>query len=368
MSTSTSKRVFNFSAGPATLPEPVLQQIKDEMLSLPGVGASVLEISHRSKEFDAIIEDATTRLTRLLKVPDTHEILYLQGGAALQNAMIASNLMIDKSQTGDYIVNGSWGKKSAAEAHRFGNLNVAYDGSDGGFSTIPSQDQLSLTDGAAYCHLTSNETIQGIQFKQLPDTGGAPIIADQSSDFMSRPVNISDYGMIYACAQKNAGIAGVTVVVLEKKLLERCDDRLPSYLNYAVHSKGGSRFNTPPTFAIYVTGLVCKWLEDEFGDLDKVGQFNQSKAKLLYDIIDGSDGYYKGHAAKDSRSDMNVVFTLGTSDLEAKFLAEAADAGMVTLKGHRSLGGIRASIYNAMPLEGVQTLAQFMTDFKANNG
>ena len=368
MSNTTPDRVFNFSAGPATLPLPVLQQIQDEMLSLPGAGASVLEISHRSKDFDAIIEDATVRLGRLLNLPDTHEILYLQGGAALQNAMIASNFMTDKSQTADYIVNGSWGKKSAAEVHRFGNLNEAYNGADDGFSSVPTQDQLSLTDGAAYCHLTSNETIQGVQFKQLPNTNGSPIIADQSSDFMSRPLNISDYGMIYACAQKNAGVAGVTVVVLEKKLLERCDDRLPSYLNYAVHSKGGSRFNTPPSFAIYVTGLVCKWLEDEFGDLEKVGQFNQAKAKLLYDLIDGSGGYFRGHAAKDCRSDMNVVFMLPTPELEAKFLLEAAQAGMKTLKGHRSLGGIRASIYNAMPLEGVQTLAQFMTDFIANNG
>ena len=368
MSTSKSKRVFNFSAGPATLPEPVLQQIQDEMFSLPGVGASVLEISHRSKDFTAILEDATTRLTRLLQVPDTHDILYLQGGAALQNVMIASNFLTDESQTADYIVNGSWGKKSAAEVHRFGKLNEAYNGSDNGFSCTPSQDELSFTEGAAYCHLTSNETIQGVQFKQLPDTGGAPIIADQSSDFMSRPLNISDYGMIYACAQKNAGIAGLTVVVIDKKLLERCNDRLPSYMNYAIHSKNGSTFNTPPTFAIYVTGLVCKWLEDEFGDLTKLGEFNESKAKLIYDIIDGSGGYYKGHAAKDSRSTMNVVLNLGTPEMEAKFLAEAADAGMATLKGHRSLGGIRASIYNAMPLEGVQTLAQFMTDFMANNG
>lgn len=368
MSSSTANRVFNFSAGPAVLPLPVLQQIQDEMFSLPGVGSSVLEISHRSKDFDSIIEDATTRLGRLLNLPDTHEVLFLQGGAALQNAMIASNFLTDKSQTADYIVNGSWGKKSAAEVHRFGNLNIAWDGTDSGFSAVPTQDQLSLTDGAAYCHLTSNETIQGVQFKQLPDTGDVPIIVDQSSDFMSRPVNISDFGMIYACAQKNAGIAGVTVVVLEKKLLERCDDRLPSYLNFAIHSDKGSRFNTPPSFAIYVTGLVCKWLEDEFGDLEKIGQFNQSKAKLLYDIIDGSGGYYKGHAAKECRSDMNVVFTLGSKELEAKFLAEAVQAGMKTLNGHRSLGGIRASIYNAMPLEGVETLAQFMTDFVANNG
>lgn len=369
MSSSTASRVFNFSAGPATLPLPVLQQIQDEMFSLPGVGASVLEISHRSKDFDVILEDASARLGKLLNLPDTHEVLFLQGGAALQNVMIASNFLTDKSQTADYIVTGAWGKKSAAEVHRFGNLNVAWDGSETGYSKVPSQDELSLSEGAAYCHLTSNETIQGVQFKQLPDTGGVPIVVDQSSDFLSAPTNVADYGMIYACAQKNAGIAGVTVVVLEKKLLERCDDRLPSYLSFAKHSAGGSRFNTPPSFAIYVTGLVCKWLEDEFGGLEKVAEFNQSKAAKLYDVIDGSGGFYVGHAEKDCRSTMNVVFTMAAGEeQEAKFLAEAAASGMTTLKGHRSLGGIRASIYNAMPMEGVDMLAQFMQDFAAKNG
>ncbi|MCL4132695.1 UNVERIFIED_CONTAM: hypothetical protein GTU68_058965 [Idotea baltica] len=368
MSTSKDSRVFNFSAGPATLPLPVLQQIQDEMFSLPGVGASVLEISHRSKDFDVILDDATTRLGRLLNLPDTHEVLFLQGGSALQNVMIPSNFMTDSSQTADYIVSGAWGKKSAAEVYRFGNLNVAWDGSEAGYSTVPADDQLSLTPGAAYCHLTSNETIHGVQFKQLPNTGDVPIVVDQSSDFLSAPVNVADYGMIYACAQKNAGIAGVTIVVLEKKLLERCDDRLPSYLNYAKHSAGGSRFNTPPSFAIYVTGLVAKWLEEEMGGLEKVAALNQSKADSLYGVIDGSGGFYKGHAATNCRSTMNVVFTLGSEELENKFLAEAGDNGMTTLKGHRSLGGIRASIYNAMPVEGVNKLGQFMKDFAAKNG
>ena len=369
MSTSTATRVFNFSAGPATLPLPVLQQIQDELFSLPGVGASVLEISHRSKDFDVILEDATERLGKLLNIPETHEVLFLQGGSALQNVMIANNFLTDKSQTADYLVTGAWGKKSAAEVHRFGNLSVAWDGADTGYSKVPSQSELSLTENAAYCHMTSNETIHGVQFKQLPDTGDVPIVVDQSSDFLSAPTNVSDYGMIYACAQKNAGIAGLTVVVLEKKLLERCDDRLPGYLNYAKHSAGGSRFNTPPSFAIYVTGLVCKWLEKEFGSLDKVAEFNQSKAKKLYDVIDSSDGFYQGHAQADCRSDMNVVFTLAAGqDQESKFLAEADEAGMTTLKGHRSLGGIRASIYNAMPMEGVDSLAQFMTQFAAKHG
>lgn len=366
---STAARTFNFSAGPATLPWPVLQQIQDEMFSLPGVGASVLEISHRSKDFDLILDDATTRLGQLLNLPDTHEVLFLQGGSALQNVMIASNFLTDNSQTADYIVTGAWGKKSAAEVHRFGNLNVAWDGAGTGYSKVPSQGELSLTENAAYCHLTSNETIQGVQFKQLPNTGGVPIVVDQSSDFLSAPTKVSDYGMIYACAQKNAGIAGVTVIVLEKKLLERSDDRIPSYLNFAKHSAGGSRFNTPPSFAIYVTGLVCKWLQDEFGGLDKVAEFNQTKAKILYDVIDSSGDFYKGHAQQDCRSTMNVVFTMpGGEEQEAKFLAGATESGMTTLKGHRSLGGIRASIYNAMPIEGVEALAQFMKDFAAKNG
>jgi len=368
MSTSKDSRVFNFSAGPATLPLPVLQQIQDEMFSLPGVGASVLEISHRSKDFDEILDDATTRLGRLLNLPDTHEVLFLQGGSALQNVMIPSNFMADSSQTADYIVSGAWGKKSAAEVHRFGQLNVAWDGGDDGYSTVPTDDQLSLTPGAAYCHLTSNETIHGVQFKQLPNTGDVPIVVDQSSDFLSAPVNVADFGMIYACAQKNAGVAGVTIVVLEKKLLDRCDDRLPSYLNFAKHSAGGSRFNTPPSFAIYVTGLVAKWLEEEMGGLEKIAALNQSKADSLNSIIDSSGGFYKGHAATNCRSTMNVVFTLGSEELENKFLAEAGDNGMTTLKGHRSLGGIRASIYNAMPVEGVDKLGLFMKDFAAKNG
>lgn len=366
--TKTTSRVFNFSAGPAALPQIVLEQIQSEMLSLPGVGSSVLEISHRSKDFDAILDDATSRIAQLTNLPDTHEILFLQGGSALQNVMMPMNFLTEKTQTADVIITGAWGKKTAAEISRFGKLNIAWDGKDSNYNKVPQQNELQLTPNAAYCHLTSNETIHGVKYRNLPETGEVPLLVDKSSDLFSEPIDIQKYGLIYACAQKNAGIAGVNVLILKKELLDRCDDRLPSYLDYSKHSKAGSRFNTPPTFAIYVTGLVCKWLQEEMGGLASISQFNQNKANLLYTVIDQSNGFYSGHAAKDDRSTMNVVFTLETEDLETRFLAEATQLGMTTLKGHRSLGGIRASVYNAMPIEGVELLAQFMTDFAQKNG
>lgn len=301
-------------------------------------------------------------------VPETHEVIFLQGGSALQNVMLPINLLTDRSKTADYIVTGSWGKKSSAEVLRFGNLNVAWDGQGTGFDRIPRQEDLQLTKDAAYCHITSNETIQGIQYHQLPELGNVPLVADKSSDMFSEPLDVSKYGLIYACAQKNAGIAGVTVIVLEKSLLERCDDRLPSYLDYSKHTGAGSRFNTPPTFAIYVTSLICQWLQEEMGGLAGIAKLNRAKAKLLYDTIDNSDGFYLGHAQPNDRSIMNVVFKTGSEALDDRFLAQAGESGMTTLKGHRSLGGIRASIYNAMPMEGVETLAQFMTDFSQRNG
>lgn len=368
MTTTSLSRVINFSAGPATLPLSVLQQIQDEMLSLPGVGASVLEISHRSKDFEAILKDAHTRIAQLIDMPDTHQVLFLQGGSALQNAMMPMNFLTDKSQTADMIVTGAWGKKTAAEVFRFGNLNVAWDGKESGYSRLPKQDELNLTPDAAYCHLTSNETIHGVQFRHLPDTGSVPLVVDKSSDMFAEPIDVSKYGLIYACAQKNAGIAGVNVLVINKQLLERCDDRLPSYLDYSKHSASGSMFNTPPTFAIYVTGLVCKWLQEEMGGLENVRKFNEAKAKLVYDVIDNSEGFYQGHAAVEDRSMMNVVFVTDNAQTDARFLEQAAESGMTTLKGHRSLGGIRASIYNAMPIEGVESLTQFMTDFAQKNG
>ncbi len=369
MSTLTSaSRVFNFSAGPATLPLTVLEQIQSEMLSLPGVGSSVLEISHRSKDFDTILEDAVARITQVLNVPDSHEVLFIQGGGALQNIMVPANLITEPLQTADYIQTGSWGKKSAGEVHNYGQLNVAYDAKESNYDRIPSQEQLKLTSDAAYVHLTSNETIQGVQFHQLPDTNGVPIVADKSSDFLGEPINVADYGLIYACAQKNAGVAGVTIVVMAKDLVKRSAAKMPSYLSYAKHSEGGSRFNTPCSFGIYVTGLVCKWLQDDIGGLEKMAAINKAKAKMLYEVIDGSAGFYIGHAQPADRSTMNVTFKMTTPELDSKFVTDAARAGMTTLKGHRSVGGIRASIYNAMPVEGVETLASFMKDFAVQHG
>lgn len=368
MSTDTlTQRAFNFSAGPAVLPVSVLETIRDEMMCLPGVGSSILEISHRSADFGRILQDVKDRFRNVFSVPETHDILFLQGGSCLQNAMIPANLMTDKNQTGDYLVTGAWGKKSAAEVHRFGNLNIAWDGSANKYNQIPNSTDIKLTDNAAYLHFTSNETIHGVQFSNEPDSNGAPLVADMSSDIMCRPVDVSKYGLIYACAQKNSGVAGVTVIVMRKDLLERSSDRLPLYLNYAEHAAADSMKNTPPTFAIYVMGLVCKWLQEEIGGLEKMKALNEQKSNLLYDIVDDGD-FYSGHAALADRSIMNVVFTTPSAELDQKFIAQAADNNMTTLKGHRSLGGIRASIYNAMPVEGVQCLAQFMKDFAAANG
>lgn len=365
---STVHRVINFSAGPAVLPVAVLEQVQAEMVSLPGVGSSVLEISHRAKEFDIILDDTNRRIRELAKIPDTYEVLYLQGGAALQNAMIPANLITDSNQTADYILTGSWGKKSAEDVKYYGKLNVAWDGKSNNYNRLPNNSELKLTPDAAYVHLTYNETIQGVQFQTLPETNGIPIVADRSSDIFCEPLNINDYGLIYACAQKNLGIAGVTIVIIRKDLLTRSTDRLPNYLRYGLHAENGSRYNTPPTFAIYVTGLVCKWLQEDMGGLQRVGEFNRSKAQMIYDAIDNSGGFYLGHAEPAVRSSMNVVFKTPNEEMDGLFLAQAKQLGMTTLKGHRSVGGIRASVYNAMPLEGVQTLVEFMQDFADKNG
>jgi len=368
MTSTTTSRVYNFSAGPAVLPEAVLQQIQEDMMALPGVGSSVLEISHRSKDFDEILFDAVARIKSVMNVPDTHEILFIQGGGAMQNIMIPANFITEPSGVADYIITGAWGKKSAGEVKYYGKLNVAYDSGSTKYNHLPKQSDLNLTPDAAYVHMTTNETIHGIQFPQLPDTGDVPIVADKSSDIMCGPIDVSDYGLIYACAQKNAGIAGATIVIVRKDLLERSGDRLASYLDYKKHADAGSRFNTPSTFPIYVTGLVCKWVQDQ-GGVEKMEVQNKMKSQILYDVIDGSDGFYAGHVVeKAERSIMNVVFKLGSDELDNKFIAGAKQAGLTTLKGHRSLGGIRASIYNAMPVQGVEALAAFMKDFAASNG
>ena len=357
------ERIFNFSAGPAAIPLPVLQQAQKELLSLPGCGASVMEISHRSSQFVKILEDAEQRLRALLAVPENYRVLFLQGGSRLQFSMVPMNLMRD-NRPALYLLTGSWGKNALSEAVKVGQTQVVWDGGETNYDRLPAHEEVALDANASFLHLTSNETIQGVQFQRDFDWGDVPVVCDMSSDFLSRPVDVSRYGLIYACAQKNAGMAGLTVVIVREDLLERGRDGLPGYLNYRVHAEANSLWNTPPTFGIYLFGLVAKWLEEEIGGLAAMQSQNQNQASRLYDVIDASGGFYQGHAEPGSRSLMNVTFRLPTDDLQDQFLAGAARHHLDALKGHRSVGGIRASIYNAMPDAGVDALREFMIDFR----
>ena len=359
-----SDRVYNFSPGPAVLPLEVLEQARDEMLSLPGVGISVLEISHRSPAFDRILEETLQDLRTLLGIGGEHEVVLLQGGASLQFSMVPMNLLRGRSGSADYVLTGTWGVTGAKEARREGKVHVAWDGAGTGYDRLPAASEIRLSDSPEYVHVTSNETIQGVQWKHDLDFGGAPVVCDCSSDFLSRPINVAKHGLIYACAQKNAGIAGVTAVIIRKDLLDRSRDDLPTMLDYRTFVKNGSRPNTPPVFAVYVLGLVCRWLRDTIGGLEAMHRHNAAKARLLYDVLDGSGGFYAGHAKPECRSDMNVTFRLPDEPLEKAFLKGATERGLVDLKGHRSVGGIRASIYNAMPVAGVEKLRDFMLEFQ----
>ena len=361
---SATERVYNFSPGPAVMPLEVLERARDEMLSLPGVGMSVLEISHRSPAFDRILEDTLQTLRQLLGIGDDYEVLLMQGGASLQFSMVPMNLLRGRQGAADYIITGTWGQTGAKEARREGKVHVAWDGGATAYDRLPSASEIQLSGNAEYVHVTSNETIQGVQWKHDPESGGAPLVCDCSSDFMSRPIDVSKYGLIYACAQKNAGIAGVTVVIMRKDLLERSRDDLPTMLDYRTYAKNGSRPNTPPVFAVYVLGLVCQWLRDGVGGLAAMNRHNVAKAKLLYDVLDTSGGFYAGHARPECRSDMNVTFRLPDETLEKAFIKGATDRRLIDLKGHRSVGGIRASIYNAMPLSGVESLRDYMLEFQ----
>jgi phosphoserine aminotransferase len=364
MATQVSQeRIYNFSPGPAVLPVPVLRRIQDEMLCLPGAGASILEVSHRSKHYIDIQETAKARLQRLLGVDDSYDVLFLQGGARLQFSMIPINLLKGRSQPAQYVVTGTWGKSALDEARREGPVEVIYDCKATNYDRLPKASELTITPDASYVHITSNETIQGVQFPSELDTGKVPLVCDSSSDFMYRPYDINRYGLMYACAQKNAGPAGVTVVVIKRELLERSSKDLPGYLSYKNHSENDSMWNTPPTFAVYVLGLVAEWLEDTIGGLKNMLSINQKKAGLLYDVLDQFPEFYIGHAQKSDRSLMNVTFRFTDEQIEKQFLSGAADQGMDNLKGHRSVGGIRASIYNAMPMDGAQALADYMTEF-----
>lgn len=368
MAGATAKRVYNFSSGPAVLPLPVLEEAQRDLVCLPGVGASVLEISHRSDEFIAIANQAKADLKQLLSIPDDYTILFLQGGSRLQFSMIPMNLLRGQSEAADYLLTGTWGNTAKTEAVREGKVRVVWDGKETNYDRLPKKGDYEVNPKAAYVHITSNETIQGIQFPDEPDTAGAPLVCDSSSDFLYRPLDIRRYGILYACAQKNAGPSGVTVVVIRNDLLERSQDTLPGYLNYKNHAKEDSMWNTPPTFAIYLMGLVFKWLQRDIGGLAKMHEINQQKARMLYEVIDASGGFYQGHAKPEDRSLMNVTFRLASPELEKKFVTEAAAHNLQTLKGHRSVGGMRASIYNAMPVEGVVALRDFMREFLAKYG
>jgi len=362
----SEQRVYNFSAGPAALPLPVLKKAQEEILCLPGVGASVMEISHRSKTFEAILDAAEANVRSLLGVPDNYKILFLQGGALLQFGMIPMNLLGGKAA--DYIITGSWSKKADSEAKIVGKVNTLWDGKDLSYKRKPTAAELPLNADAAYVYICSNETIEGVQYPTPPGTGDVPLVCDASSDIFSKPIDIKQFGLYYACAQKNAGPAGVTVVIIRDDLLERSPNTLPSLLHYKKIAEQKSMLNTPPCFAIYMVKLVTEWLMNDMGGLEKVYAFNKEKAGLLYDAIDHSGGYYTGHAEKEYRSLMNVPFRLPSEELDKKFESEAKSAGLIMLSGHRSVGGLRASIYNAMPREGVVALCDFMRDFAQKNG
>ena len=359
------QRVFNFAAGPAVLPLTVLEEIQRDLVALPGVGMSILEISHRSKTFESILEQAEADIRTLGKVPPNYRVLFLQGGASLQFSMVPMNLLAPGS-TADYIDTGSWAEKAIKEAKKVGAVNVAATTSADNYSRIPAQSELKLTKGAAYVHMTSNNTIEGTEWKTLPDVGDAPLVSDTSSDMFSRPIDIARHALIYAGAQKNMGPAGVTVVIMREDLLTRSQKSLPTMLNYAVHAENKSLYNTPPAFAVYALGLVMKWLIGQ-GGLGATAKANDRKAAKLYAEIDRT-GFYRGTAKIDSRSAMNVTFRLATEVLENAFVKEATAAGLDGLKGHRAVGGIRASIYNAFPDEGVDALLSFMREFERKNG
>ena len=365
------KRIYNFSAGPAVLPEEALKEAQENLMALPGVGMSILEISHRSKTFADIHAEAKANVKKLLDVPDYYAILFLQGGASLQFSMIPLNLMPPKNKA-DYILTGSWSKKAIKEAKRVGNASIAASTEESAgdkkyFKRIPKQGELRLDPDAAYVHITSNNTIFGTQWQNEPEVGNVPLICDASSDIFHKKIDVKKYGLIYAGAQKNMGPSGVTLLILRKDLAEQSQDSLHTMLSYKTYIEKDSLYNTPNTFGIYIIKLVTKWLLD-MGGLDKIYETNKKKAALLYKAIDESDGFYKGHAEKESRSLMNVTFNLATDELEKKLVDESTKAGFSGLKGHRSVGGLRASIYNAFPLKGVEDLVIFMKDFQKKNG
>lgn len=358
-------RIFNFSAGPAILPVPVLEEAQRDLVAMPGLGMSVMEISHRSPTFEGILNQAVADMRELAEIPENYKILFLQGGASTQFSMVPMNLLT-AGGTADFIVTGDWSKKALKEAKKFGPVKTAATTESTNFARVPTQDEIALTPGAAYVHMTSNETIHGNEFHYRPDVGGAPLVCDTSSDMFSRPIEVSKYALVYAGAQKNLGPSGVTVVIIREDMLARSQDALPTMMNYKTHAENGSMYNTPPAFGIYILGLVLKWMKAA-GGLKAIEATNIRKADALYAELDRS-GFWKPHAEKSSRSRMNITFRLASEELEKKFANETAAAGFDGLKGHRAVGGIRASIYNAFPEEGVTALVSFMQEFERRNG
>lgn len=357
-------RVYNFSAGPSMLPEEVLKTAADEMLEYGKTGQSVMEMSHRSKEYDEIIKTAEKDLRELMNIPDDYEVLFLQGGASTQFAMVPLNLM-NKNHKADYIITGQWANKAYKEAARYGEARVVASSKDKTFSYIPKVNADEFDKDADYVHICFNNTIYGTKYNYIPDTGDVPLVADISSCILSEPIDVKKFGVLYAGAQKNVAPAGVTIVIIRKDLIGNAMDIIPTMLNYATHAESASLFNTPPCYNIYIAGLVFKWLK-KLGGLEVMKKRNEEKAKILYDFLDSSK-LFKGTVVKEDRSLMNVPFVTGSDELDAKFIAAAKENGFVNIKGHRSVGGMRASIYNAMPKEGVEKLVAFMKKFEEEN-
>ena len=365
MTPTTTHRIFNFSAGPAVLPVEVLEEAREHLLSLPGVGMSILEISHRSKPFDDIIEGCEADLRTLAGIPSNYRVLFLQGGASLQFSMVPMNLLA-AGASADYVVTGVWSQKAVKEAKRVGSVKIAASTEGEKFTRVPAQRELTLDPSAAYVHYTTNNTIYGTEFHDVPDAGAVPLVADASSDIFSGPMDVARFALIYAGAQKNLAPAGLTLVIVREDMLARTPASLPTMLQYSEHAENNSMYNTPPVFAIYVMRLVLAWQLKQ-GGLAAIAARNARKADKLYEAIDRT-GFYRGHAAKDSRSRMNVTFRLPSEELEKRFAKEATAEGLDGLKGHRSVGGMRASIYNAFPEEGVDALVGFMAEFERKNG
>ena len=357
-------RVYNFSAGPSMLPEEVLRTAAEEMMEYGNSGQSVMEMSHRSKEYQAIFDETEANLREIMNIPDDYEVLFLQGGASTQFAMVPLNLMT-KNGKADYIITGQWANKAYKEAARYGAAREVASSKDKTFSYIPKTTAADFDPEADYVHICMNNTIYGTKYHTLPETGDVPLVADISSCILSEPIDVTKFGMLYAGAQKNVAPAGVTIVIIRKDLIGNAMDITPTMLNYATHSENGSMFNTPPCYAIYIAGLTFKWIK-KMGGLEKMKEINEKKAKILYDFLDNSK-LFKGTVVPEARSLMNVPFVTGDEELDAKFVAEAKKAGFVNIKGHRSVGGMRASIYNAMPVEGVEKLVELMKKFEEEN-